>query len=72
MPNWLTYKQMANAIPGLSTGGLRADLWNRKRNGLEARGAVIRRGRNILIDADIYVDWMREKSSTYSAQGKAV
>jgi len=33
-------------------------LFNRQYNGLAQSGAVVQRGRKVLIDADRYVDWM--------------
>jgi hypothetical protein len=39
-------------------GGIREDLFHRSTNGLEASGAVIRRGRRLLIHRDLYMTWL--------------
>lgn len=54
----LTVEQMAAEQPGLSVGGIRWDLFHREKNGLAASGAVIRRGRRLLLDRDRYLDWL--------------
>lgn len=54
-----TVNQILEAVPGLTPGGIRWDLFNADRNGLTASGAIIRRGRRILIDEDLYLDWLR-------------
>jgi hypothetical protein len=37
-------------------------LFQRATNGLEASGAVVYRGRRLLIDEDIYLSWMTSRS----------
>jgi hypothetical protein len=54
----LTVKQLTQQQPGLTEGGVRWDLFNRRTNGLEASGAIFQRGRKILIDPDRYLDWL--------------
>ncbi|MGA7980546.1 MAG: hypothetical protein WCA32_09995 [Chromatiaceae bacterium] len=54
----LTVRQLAEQQPGLTVGGIRWDLFNRRTNGLDQSGAVVRRGRRLLIDANAYVDWL--------------
>ena len=56
----LTVKQLAEQQPGLTEGGIRWDLFNRDHNGLVESGAVMRRGRKILIDPDLYLDWLKD------------
>ncbi|WP_295386194.1 hypothetical protein [uncultured Thiodictyon sp.] len=56
----LTVKQLAEQQPGLTEGGIRWDLFNRDKNGLVAAGAILRRGRKILIDPARYLDWLNE------------
>jgi len=58
----VTAKQLAARIPGIQEGGVRADLFNRESNGLLESGALIFRGRCILIDEDHYVQWLRDAS----------
>ena len=55
---FLTVTQLAQQQPGLSVGGIRWDLFNRATNGLAESGAVIQRGRKLLIDAELYLKWL--------------
>lgn len=54
----LNVKQLAQQQPALTEGGIRWDLFNRETNGLAKSGAIIRRGRRILIDPARYLDWL--------------
>ncbi len=55
-------RQLAEHLNGAVTeGGIRWDLYNAKFNGLDASGAIIRRGlkgSSILIDRDRYLSWL--------------
>ena len=53
-----TVQQMADSQPALTIGGIREDLFYRRTNGLQARGAVIRRGRGLLLHGPRYLDWL--------------
>lgn len=46
----------------VTIGGIRADLFNRERNGLLASGALIFRGRHILAYPSRYLTWMASNS----------
>lgn len=63
MANLKTVNQVIDTTPGLTHGGIRWDLFNAERNGLAKSGAIIRRGRRILIDEDVYLNWMRERGT---------
>ncbi|WP_295401693.1 hypothetical protein [uncultured Thiocystis sp.] len=52
-----TVRQLADSQPALTVGGIRHDLFNRRVNGLQATGAVIRRGRALLLDGPKYLQW---------------
>ena len=54
----LTPRQLAAQQPGLTIGGIRWDLFNRDKNGLAQSGAVLNRGRNLLIDPERYLQWL--------------
>jgi hypothetical protein len=54
----LTVRQLAETQPALTVGGIRWDLFNRDQNGLVQAGAIIKRGRKILIDPDRYMGWL--------------
>ena len=63
----LPVKRLTERNPGLSEGGVRWDLFQRRTNGLEDSGAVIYRGRNILLDEDIYLDWLARRGGRPAA-----
>ena len=50
--------QLVERNPGLTLGGIRWDLFHRRTNGLESSGAVVYRGRHLLVDEDRYLDWL--------------
>lgn len=56
-----TVAQLVDAEPALTKGGIRGDLFHRDTNGLEASGAVIYRGRKILIHCARYMKWLENK-----------
>ena len=49
----------------ISQGQLDFMLFERKTNGLTASGAILKRGRSIWIDEDLFFAWMR---STFTEQ----
>lgn len=55
--------QLAESHEGLSVDGIRKDVSRAKENGLEQSGAIIRRGRRVLIDEALYIDWMRKRGA---------
>ena len=61
---FLTVRQMADEQPGLSIGSIRWDLFNREKNGLVAAGAVVRRGRKVILDSEKYLDWVATGQET--------
>ena len=58
LPMLYTVKGMTEVEPALTVGGIRADLFSRKTNGLAESGAVIRRGRILLLHRERYMNWM--------------
>jgi len=54
----LTVRQFVANQPALTEGSVRWDLFHSATNGLETAGAIIRRGRRILIDPERYLDWL--------------
>ncbi len=67
MANLKTVGQIVDSTPALTHGGIRWDIFNETRNGLAESGAIIRRGRRIMIDEDLYLKWMRERSTGKAA-----
>lgn len=59
---FVTVKQLAQQQPALTEGGIRWDLHNATLNGLAKSGAIIRRGRRVLIDPEKYLDWMASRT----------
>ncbi|WP_295406493.1 hypothetical protein [uncultured Thiocystis sp.] len=53
-----TAQQLADSQPALTVGGIRSDLFERRTNGLQEAGAVIRRGRALLLDGPVYIAWL--------------
>lgn len=69
MHNLKTVNQLVADCPALTHGGVRWDIFHAETNGLAASGAIIRRGRRILIDEDRYYAWMRERGGQTAAAG---
>jgi len=66
-PNLETVRTLAQKYPNVITeGGLRWEIFNKDSNGLKESGAILKRGRKILIDADRYFDWLRNQNQTES------
>lgn len=57
-PTIYTVSDLAEAEPALTVGGIRADLLHRRTNGLAESGAVIRRGRLLLLHRERYMSWL--------------
>lgn len=59
MPNLETVRTLAQKYPNVLTeGGLRWEIFNSDKNGLDKSGAIIRRGRKLFLDADRYFCWL--------------
>ena len=63
-----TVNQMADVEPALTVGGIRADLFNRDTNGLSESGAVVRRGRRMLLDRVLYLSWLKRRGQRRPAK----
>ena len=64
-PNLETVRTLAQKYPDVITeGGLRWEIFNKDSNGLKESGAILKRGRKILIDADRYFDWLYSQNQT--------
>ena len=63
MPNLETVKTLAEKHPGvIKEGGIRWEIFNKDKNGLAESGAILKRGRKVLIDTDRYFDWLYSHS----------
>ena len=54
----LTVKQLSDHVPALTEGGLRWDIFRAKVNGLEASGAMARRGSRVYLWRNRYLEWL--------------
>ena len=64
--NLKTVSQFSKEYPAFPIGGLRWQIFNEDKNGLKASGAIMRVGRKVLINVDLYFDWVDSQQ-----QGKA-
>lgn len=53
-----TKKQFIAAYPAFTMGGINALIFNRRQNGLEESGSILRLGRKLLIDIDLFFSWL--------------
>ena len=63
--SYLTVNQFCEKHKAFKLGGVRGQLFNADKNGLNKSGAVIRSGRKILINEPKWFEWLE-------AQNKAV
>jgi len=61
-----TVKQFDERNPFITESGLRFQIFNRKSNGLEYSGALVRLGRKILIDENKYFGWVDDQQGGQS------
>jgi hypothetical protein len=57
-----TVEQLSVAEKARGNGAIRDDLFHRRTNGLEESGALVYRGRRILLHRKRYVAWLLGKS----------
>lgn len=65
---YYTVREMAEVEEDLTYGAIRTDLFHRRSNGLEESGAVIRRGRRLLLHGARYLDWLDRRGRERSGQ----
>ena len=58
IPSLLTVKQFSQKHPAFPVGGLRHRIFYAKENGLSISGALVRNGRRVLIDEELFFDWL--------------
>lgn len=67
-PNLETVRTLAQKYPDVITeGGLRWEIFNKDKNGLSKSGAILKRGRKVLIDRDRYFDWLYTQNNIVAA-----
>jgi phage tail protein X len=52
--DYATVKQFCERYPAFTEGGMRADIFNADSNGLAESGAIIRKGRKVIINVPKY------------------
>lgn len=60
-PNYLTVGQFVNQHPAFNIGGIRANIFNASTNGLAKSGAIVRIGRKVLIDENLFFSWVQSQ-----------
>lgn len=58
IPSILTVKQFSQKHTAFPEGGLRHLIFHAKSNGLETSGALVRNGRRVLINEEIFFYWL--------------
>ena len=59
---YLTVQQFTNKHAAFNTGGMRSLIFNEHQNGLAKSGAIIRIGRKVLIDQDLFFSWVQSQN----------
>ena len=65
----MTVKQFCERFAWARPGGLRAQLFNRKQNGMDALRVIVQQGRKVLVDVHRYFEWLDKYGN--SAGGNA-
>lgn len=55
--DYMTVKGLCNRYPIFKPGGVRADIFHAETNGLQASGALHRKGRKVILYAPGYFRW---------------
>jgi hypothetical protein len=61
---YLTVNQFIAKQPALTTGGIRALIFNEHKNGLAESGAILRIGRKVLINEIRWWSWVESQNTT--------
>jgi hypothetical protein len=62
-PTLSTINQFADKQPAFSAGSLRALIFNEHSNGLAKSGAVIRIGRKVLVNEELFFGWVQAQAA---------
>ena len=55
-------KRFAKEDPNFTEGSLRALIFDEPNNGLKESGAILRLGRRVLIDSELFYKWVRKQN----------
>ena len=59
---YLTVNQFTVKHPAFTLGGLRSLIFNETTNGLKSSGAIVRIGRKVLIDENLFFAWVQSQN----------
>ena len=59
---YLTINQFTAKHPAFTLGGLRSLIFNEHQNGLAKSGAIVRIGRKVLIDQNLFFAWVQSQN----------
>ena len=59
---YLTINQFTAKHPAFTLGGLRSLIFNEHQNGLAKSGAIVRIGRKVLIDQNLFFAWVQTQN----------
>ena len=59
-PTLSTVNQFIDAHKAFTAGGLRALIFNEASNGLKKAGAIVRIGRRVLINEELFFAWVQQ------------
>ena len=62
VPTLNTVSQHIAKYPAFTVGGLRSLIFNENSNGLAKSGAVVRIGRKVLIDENLFFAWVQAQN----------
>lgn len=63
MPVFRTVKQFAGVHEAFTESALRMLIFNENQNGLAKSGAILRIGRKVLIDEELFLNWVKVQGS---------
>jgi predicted DCC family thiol-disulfide oxidoreductase YuxK len=59
---YLTVNQFTAKHTAFNTGGLRSLIFNEHQNGLAKSGAIVRIGRKVLIEENLFFSWVQAQN----------
>ena len=63
IPSLSTVKQFPKKHPAFTEGGMRHIIFHANDNGLEESGALVRLGRKVLIDEELFFSWLKNRGA---------
>ncbi len=60
---YLTVNQLVAKYPAFNNGGLRSLIFNEHQNGLAKSGAIVRLGRKVMLEENLFFAWVKSQNS---------